>query len=294
MDQSAPPTRWWLAVAPVALAVLVIGLLGLVLHGRTRGADEGDWLGFVRYPGARLLCSGRAYGVGGEEIHWWSYATRDEPASVAGFYRLDPSRPGDAQLKGPGETALAVHPAAPPDYPSCDTTPAASERTVILVSRLLRQLTDVPPGDFALRYEYRSGSLPPPGHFEYSIDVTPDGRATMVMRPDYPSDRTPSWAEDFTVTGDQLASVYRLLYATRLFALRPPARESEATPVGGETEWMTVTAAGATYDVADLASVGQESAIARIHGAVNALVPARVRESLLARRERYAREYHRP
>lgn len=287
-------TRRWLAVAAVALAVLGAGALGLLLRGRTRGAAEGEWLGFVRYPDARPLCSGRVYGVGGEEIHWWSYATRDEPTSVAGFYRLDPSAPGSAELKGPGETALAVHPAAPPDYPSCDKTPAASDRTVILVSRLLRQLTDVPPGDFALQYEYRAGSLPPPAHFEYSIRMAGDGRGTMVMRPDYPSDRTPAWAEDFVVTGDQLTTVYRLLYASQLFAPRPPAGRSDAAPVGGETEWMTVTAAGATYDVADLVSAGQGAAADRIYGAVNALVPAPVRERLFARRERYARDYRRP
>jgi len=290
--------RQWLAATSLALAVLVVGSLGVVLRGGTARTRGGDWLGFVPYANARLLCSGRVYGVGGEEIHWWSYVTRDEPARVAAFYRLVPPGPdgGGAQLKGPGpgETDLTVHPAAPRDYPSCDTTPTPSDRTVIVVSRLLRRLTDVPPGDFALHYEYRSGSLPPPGHFEYSIGIEPDGRGTMVMRPDYPSDRTPTWTEGFTITRDQLATVYRLLYESNLFVPRPPVGKTEAAPVGGDTEWMTVTAADATYDVADLVSAGQGAAADRIYRAVNELVPARVRESLLARRERYARDYRRP
>jgi hypothetical protein len=296
LDLAGRRKKRWVVVALVVLGALVVGSLGLVRHVTTRSTAEGDWLGFVRYPNARPLCSGRVYGVGGEEIHWWSYVTRDEPARVAAFYRLVPPGPGGggAQLKGPGDTDLDVLPAAPRDYPSCDTTPTPSDRTVILVSRLLRRLTDVAPGDFAVRYEYRSGSLPPPGHFEYSIHIEPDGRGTMVMRPDYPSDRTPTWTETFTVTPDQLATVYRLLYTSNLFVPRPAAGKSEAAPVGGDTEWMTVTAAGATHDVADLVSVGQGPTAARIYEAVNALVPARVRESLLARRERYARDYRRP
>jgi hypothetical protein len=298
MDPVARRTRRWLVGALVALAALVIGSAVLVRHVTTPSTAQGDWLGFARYDNARLLCSGRVYGVGGEEIHWWSYVTRDEPARVAAFYRLAPPEPGGggAQLKGPGpgETDLTVHPAAPRDYPSCDTTPAPSDRTVIVVSRLLRRVTDVAPGDFALHYEYRSGSLPPPGHFEYSIGIEPDGRGTMVMRPDYPSDRTPTWTETFTVTHDQLATVYRLLYESNLFVPRPPARKDGVGPVGGDVEWMTVTAAGATYSVTDLVSAVQGAAANRIYGTVNGLVPARVRRSLFARRERYERDYRRP
>jgi len=75
---------------------------------------------------------------------------------------------------------------------------------------------------------------------------------------------------------------------------RPPARKSEPAPVGGDTEWMTVTATGATYELANLVASGQGEAAVRIYAAVNALVPGRVRESLLARREGYARDYRRP
>lgn len=288
--------RQWLAATAFAVAVLVGGSLGVAFRRGTAGTRGGEWLGFVPYREGRLLCSGRVYGVGGEEIHWWSYAARDEPARVAASYRLAPPAPGGggARLKGPGGTDLTVHPAAPRDYPSCDTTPAPSDRTVIVVSRLLRRLTDVAPGDFALRYEYRSGSLPPPAHFEYSIGIEPDGRGTMALRPDYPSDRTPTWTESFTVTRDRLAHVYRLLYESGLFVPRPPAAKGGVAPVGGDTEWMTVTAANGTWDVADLVSAGQGAAADRIYRTVNGLVPARVRESLFVRRERYARDYRRP
>jgi hypothetical protein len=51
------------------------------------------------------------------------------------------------------------------------------------------------------------------------------------------------------VTRDQLATVYRLLYESGLFMPRPPAAKDGVAPVGGDKEWMTVTAANATYDV---------------------------------------------
>ena len=94
MDRTALQTRAWLAAASVALAVLVIGSLGLVLHGRTRGMATG----------------------------------------------------------------VVPQPLPPP--------------------------ANVPPADFALRYEFREGSLPPPAHYEYSIRIGPGGRGTFSRHSD--------------------------------------------------------------------------------------------------------------
>src|SRR5689334_8576201 len=63
------------------------------------------------------------------------------------------------------------------------------------------------PVDLALTYEYRAGSMPPPYHDEYTVTIGPGPNGSVVYRPDYPSDTTPTWTVPLTVTVTQLDSL---------------------------------------------------------------------------------------
>jgi hypothetical protein len=105
-------------------------------------AGRGEWLGFDAYPGARQLC---AEHVTGDAMHleWRSYATAAAPEEVVAFYRDAPGEktrdhPGALRLAA-GDLRLTIFPVAEASrYPSCAEAPAATERTVILVSKAIR------------------------------------------------------------------------------------------------------------------------------------------------------------
>ncbi|HMP41352.1 MAG TPA: hypothetical protein PKA05_13295, partial [Roseiflexaceae bacterium] len=66
------------------------------------------------------------------------------------------------------------------------------------------------PADFALVYQWREGSLPPPYHYEYDIELQPSGLGEIRMRPDYPADGVPLWIESFSLSDSQLDSLYQV------------------------------------------------------------------------------------
>ena len=72
------------------------------------------------------------------------------------------------------------------------------------------------PADLTLAYEYRAGSMPPPYHDEYTVTIGPGTNGTIVYRPDYPSDTTPTWTVPLAVTVAQLDSLYSFLKTHKL------------------------------------------------------------------------------
>ncbi len=113
-------------------------------------AQQPEWSGFTPYPGARAMCSQSVLGQQGEEILWYSYATKDKTSRVIAFYVKDndgkPNQDKQGQAEQSGntlslrrdDTVLSVQVAAA-DYPGCGHKVRVGERTVIIVSRMVRR-----------------------------------------------------------------------------------------------------------------------------------------------------------
>lgn len=140
-----------------------------------------------------------------------------------------------------------------------------------------------PPEDFALTYDWREGSLPPPYHYEYTITLAADGSGVMTMVPDYPGAGVPVWEEPFTVTADEVARLHDLMVAEGL--LRERWRGVDDHPIGGSFASLSVTHGGKTIEVPPFAE--QEGQAEAIFAAVEAIVPADLRADLEARRAEY-------
>lgn len=67
------------------------------------------------------------------------------------------------------------------------------------------------PHDFALTYTWQEGSLPPPGHYEYTITLDHEGHGEVVLVPDYSFNSPPEWRETFSLTPAELDGAYRSL-----------------------------------------------------------------------------------
>jgi hypothetical protein len=99
----------------------------------TAGETASDtWFGFSRYPGARKLCEQAVDGFSNGKPSggvWMSFASREEPATIAAFYGA--SATGDGSFKAGG---LRIHPLRA-NYPSCGVEPRPGEKTVIVVAK---------------------------------------------------------------------------------------------------------------------------------------------------------------
>jgi len=142
------------------------------------------------------------------------------------------------------------------------------------------------PTDFAVRYEWGNGALPPPHHYDYTIRVGPGaGTGRVEFRPGY--DSLPVWTESFPVSEAQLRSVYAVLMARGVF----DRAWGEGPPMaGGETEWLEATAGGRSVTLPSQPRAEDRTALREVYAAVRGVVPRGVLAGLVARQERFQQE----
>lgn len=148
---------------------------------------------------------------------------------------------------------------------------------------------DTHPADFSVLYEWYEGSMPPPYHYEYTLQVAADGAGTLTMIPDYPGEGVPVWTETFTVEPAALDALYRQLVEAGAFTTN--WREEDDPPVGGSYATATLTADGETVAIPSFVIPNQGEAQDEIFAALEAVVPADIRADLEARRQQYMEEH---
>lgn len=149
--------------------------------------------------------------------------------------------------------------------------------------------TSTRPADFALDYEWRAGSMPPPHHSEYSLQIQSDGSGQIVFSPDYPGEGIPVWTEPFTLDAAKLDALYQTLHENGLFTTTWEARENP--PVGGDYDWMSVTATGQQVNVGPFVIESQVAAYEAMANAVEATVPDDIWIKLREQRQEYEDNY---
>ena len=131
--------------------------------------------------------------------------------------------------------------------------------------------------------------MPPPHHYEYTITIGPDLCGEIAFLPDYPSDETPVWKESFDISDGALTGLYSLIAERGVFST--DWREMDDPPVGGELEWMKVTARGTDVLVPSTLIEEQAKAISPVYDILRSAVPKSVWDKLMALREQYQRDY---
>ena len=128
--------------------------------------------------------------------------------------------------------------------------------------------------------------MPPPFHYEYTVIIGPGTEGKVVYRPDYPSDKVPTWTETFPVTVEQLDSLYDLALAQNIFSTN--WRQAQNIPVGGSVEWADISADGKHVSIPSFPQSPTDVAAGEIFGAARALVPKAAWDKLEAQRTEYA------
>lgn len=139
------------------------------------------------------------------------------------------------------------------------------------------------PQDFHLVYEWAAGTVPPPHHYEYTVEVGPGDRGQVVFWPDYPGRDVPRWTHTFRPTLENRILLVNWLRATN-WRENPPSRPDESA-VGGETGQLKVTSGGkqATIQVHLLPEEERQT----VHRAVCLIVPEHVWTTLDQQRQQY-------
>lgn len=143
------------------------------------------------------------------------------------------------------------------------------------------------PPDLHVQYEWRAGPLPPPYHYEVTIEIRGSGEGVIVMIPDYPTDQAPVWTETFSIAREALDQFCAKLAAEGLWT--EPWRSLDEPLLGGSSESLTVTGHSRTVSVPPFPAHDQKARAAAIVGAVKGLVPKSLWEKLDGQRQQYQR-----
>ncbi len=143
------------------------------------------------------------------------------------------------------------------------------------------------PDDFAVRYDFAEGTVPPPYHYEFEIHIGPGTSAHIDYHPSYGPD--PTWTERFDISEGARARLFELL--TRLDVFSRTWEPMHEPPLGGSVERMWARADGRDVTVPfHLESDRDRRDADTLYSRIRGLVPQEVRDTLDARHERYVRE----
>jgi hypothetical protein len=151
-------------------------------------------------------------------------------------------------------------------------------------------MNPVPP-DLTIRYEWDSGSLPPPYHFEYTILVGPGNQGEIAYRPGYPTDQPPEWAEVFTVSESKLDQLHKFLLEGKIHTRRWQTL-SEGF-LGGSDANLSGTIDDEHFSIPGNLIPSDKALIAPLYLIIQNLVPPAIWKQMDDQRQKYVSERER-
>lgn len=143
------------------------------------------------------------------------------------------------------------------------------------------------PEDFAVRYKWIEGSVPPPYHYEYEIHVGPGENGRIIFCPDYPMEAPPVWIEEFHLDNVTLNRLYEFMVEKGVL-VRDWTDMEDAT-VGGELEWMEGIANKIHFKVPS--AIEESEMVESIYEFLRSLVPERIWTKLMSQQQQYEIDY---
>ena len=152
---------------------------------------------------------------------------------------------------------------------------AASASLALMLAAIVSGCASTPPApesrpdDFAVRWGWDTGSLPPQHHRRMNLELAPDGTLEAERTESYGNG--PTTRATATLTAAELDTLYRDL--TELGAFSTDWQENERPPIGGSSSWTRITAGGRTIVIPSFVVNTQVRSAAAISDRVRALLP---------------------
>jgi hypothetical protein len=161
--------------------------------------------------------------------------------------------------------------AAPPAVPTSTAVPSGGI--------LIRQR----PTDFQTRYDWSAGSVPPPLHYSYTINLGPGQKGEILFTPDYATNDPPTWQEAFGVDEGKLETLYTLMAEQKVFTADWEASKPARRLTGGRSESLKGIANGNEFAVPYWGA----AFVREVYNSILALVPKPVWDKLNGQRDLY-------
>lgn len=145
------------------------------------------------------------------------------------------------------------------------------------------------PPDFELRYDWGTGSLPPPYNYHYTITIGPGTSGTIVFKADANAEDPVNWTESFPLSASEMDVLYAHLIEIGAFS--KTWQQVEDLPDGGSVDELSITAYRKVYNIpAYIDGAEQARDKKAVEDEITSLVPPTIWEEWNARHVRYIAE----
>lgn len=142
------------------------------------------------------------------------------------------------------------------------------------------------PNDFAVNYNYVSGTISPPFRFEYAACIDSKGNGIITYKPDFVFDTT--WVEKFKLPKKRMRVFWSYLKKTGFFS--KDWTESPKNPVGGSIQYLEINANNKSYKIPTFPLDKENSE--KIFEEVKKLIPLASLDTLSAKKEKCIEEFN--
>lgn len=142
------------------------------------------------------------------------------------------------------------------------------------------------PSDFIIKYHWVAGSMPPPYHYEYSVEITSEGEGTIDFFPDYPGMGSPHWKRSFTLPLETVVALYRQLAHAGAFSDNWESRDEKI--IGGTLEWMSGRIEGDAFSIPSSTSDPRAKEVFKLF---KPIIPTSIMKKLMSLRDKYQEDY---
>lgn len=144
------------------------------------------------------------------------------------------------------------------------------------------------PADFKIIYSWQAGSMPPPAHFEYSIELNAGGEGAITYFPDYEGAGTPKWVEQFIAQKTDVEALYKLMREKKAFTRTWELQKKRI--IGGDYAYLKAFAFGKESKIPSHLEDPKDADA--IYEFIGPLVPQNIWEKLSKQRKKYEEGYN--
>jgi len=141
------------------------------------------------------------------------------------------------------------------------------------------------PSDFAIAYNYATGTIAPPYKFKYDISINVKGEGTFNYSPDGVFNT--KWTEKFHFSRKTMHLLWKQLNESGFF--NTSYSDSKKHPIGGSVESLTIIANGKTYNIPKFPD-DRESAD-KIFAIIKKYIPQKIMDTFTAKKQQLIEDY---
>ena len=141
-------------------------------------------------------------------------------------------------------------------------------------------------GFLEIRFEWIAGSMPPPHHYEYTIEINCEGTGKIIYIPDYEFPTVPVWEEQFLVGKEGISKINELIKSHKI--LKTKIKKKENRSIGGSMKYLTIIFEDESINFPP--DMENHEIIDPVCEVIKGLVPGKIYDTLNEKRHNYIKE----